>query len=62
MVVTSRLYTCTGCHKRFPRKDVLPPVGAVKPLGWRWRCRACHREDVRMGFIASIVDRGRYGP
>ena len=50
----ARLMTCGGCGGRFPRKDVLPPVGAHRPPGWPWRCRPCHREHLRLGYLAEV--------
>ena len=55
-----RTYTCAGCRGRFLRSGVLPPVGAGRPPGWPWRCRPCHAEHLRLGFLESAASQLRY--
>ena len=60
-----RLYRCADCKREFPRKDVVPPVGAVlapgSPRGV-YRCKPCHTEHLMDGFRASRAARLRGKP
>ena len=48
-------YTCGYCYRNFARKDVLPPIGAVRPPGVPWRCRECHPPILRSGLMEAAT-------
>ena len=51
----ARRYRCAGCGRGFARADVVPPVGARRPPGVPWRCRACHVKHLRAVFADSLA-------
>ena len=42
-----RRIRCADCGVKFPRRDIVPPVGALRPPGCPWRCLVCHGKRLR---------------